>query len=165
MIFKLSLDLPEDETYLAMTRRVSRSVLESLQVTQTTLYDIEFIVGELAANVVRHAGAGRFQVEMEYYADHIVLVVTDCGKGFSFAEVPPPGTERADKRGETRIGGFGLQMVRAMADHLTFTRMDVQGMAVRAEKRLFYQSAGAAERALRMEQGQASITCRAQPPS
>lgn len=150
MILKLSLELPEDRAYVGMTRTLSRCALEYLKVATEVTDDIEFIVGELATNVVYHAHGERYRVDLEYHGDRVVVLVTDCGKGFSFQEVPPPGTERLDPvtgGAADRIGGFGLVLVKAMSDHLAFFRADSQGTTVRAEKKLRFQSEGAAQHA------------------
>lgn len=163
MILKLTLDLPEDGAYIGLTRQVSRSILTYLQVRSDIVDDIEFIVGELASNVIRHAGQDRFQLDLEYHDDKVVLVVRDRGDGFSFDALPPPGTERVDwdrrieaAPNQTRIGGFGLLLVRAMADHLDFQRTEPKGTTVRAEKHLAYQSSDARVHAHSLEQNDAS---------
>jgi anti-sigma regulatory factor (Ser/Thr protein kinase) len=147
MIVKLSLELPEEKTYVGMTRALARCALEFLKVEPATVDDIETIVGELANNVLYHAGGVSYRVDVEYHADHIAIVVTDEGVGFSFAEVPLPGTERGGSEGMERIGGFGLVLVQAMADQLHFFRTDPKGTTVRAVKNLRFVSEEAAAQA------------------
>ena len=55
MILRLSLDLPEDATYIRTTRLLSRCLLVDMKVNQTIIDDVETIVAELCSNVVRHA--------------------------------------------------------------------------------------------------------------
>ena len=55
MILKVSLYLPGDGTYLRIARHVGHTLLEDLGVVAPDIADIEFIVGELCTNVVRHA--------------------------------------------------------------------------------------------------------------
>lgn len=156
MILRLTLDLPEDTAYVSMTRHLSRSALEFLQVTERTIDDIEFVIGELCGNVIMHAESleGRFVVVLEYFAERVVVTVEDKGQGFSFADVPPPGTPRPGPDGQERIGGFGLPIVEKLADRLEFERVDPQGMKVQAEKRLDFQSAEAREEAADIEAGE-----------
>ena len=156
MILRLTLDLPEDTAYVSMTRHLSRSTLEFLQVTERTTDDVQFIIGELCDNVILHAESqeGRFQVVLEYFADRVVVTVEDKGGGFSFADVPPPGTMRRDKNGQERVGGFGLPIVQKLSDRIDFRRADPQGMMVQAEKQLDYQSAAAEEEAEEMTTGE-----------
>jgi anti-sigma regulatory factor (Ser/Thr protein kinase) len=142
MILKLTLDLPGDYPYLRLARRIGRTVMEDFKVDRTDVDDVEFVLGELCSNVVRHARTsdGRFVVEFEYGADAVAVNVIDKGIGFSFKDVQPVGATRADFDGSSRIGGFGLDLCRKLADHLEFQRSDKDGTSVRAVKQLHYVS-------------------------
>ena len=156
MILKVSLDLPGDGTYLRVARRVGHTLLEDMGVTDRDIADIEFIVGELCTNVVRHAQAsadGRFIVILEYHADKVLIVVEDKGVGFAFKDVREVGTARPDRDGSERLGGFGLDLVRQLADQIDFRKSDPQGTTVAAEKALHYKSLKDARDAERMDQG------------
>jgi anti-sigma regulatory factor (Ser/Thr protein kinase) len=52
MILKLSLDLPENQAYIRITRLLGRALLEHLHVVEKDIDDIELVVGELCTNVV-----------------------------------------------------------------------------------------------------------------
>ena len=164
MILKLSLDLPEDGSYVQITRLLGRTLLEHLKVVEADIGDLELLVGELCTNVIRHSqsGEGRYRVVLEYHADRVELTVEDTGSGFSFKDVPEAGTVRPDSlQGGQRIGGFGMGLVQALADRLEFRRTDPHGTTVRAEVELHYQTEAAAERAARMddsEGGQVTVS-------
>ena len=82
----------------------------------------------------------------------LVVTVEDKGPGFSFKAVPEVGNLRPDTPADgERIGGFGLQLIEALADHLEFHRTDPRGTTARAEKRLHYRNAAAAEVAKDMD--------------
>ena len=154
MILKVSLDLPGDGTYLRIARRVGHTLLEDMGVVDQDIADIEFIVGELCTNVVRHAQAlenGRFLVMLEYHADKVVIVVEDKGIGLPFKDVREAGSPRLDRDGSERLGGFGLNLVRQMADHIEFRRSDPHGTTVFAEKALHYKSDAEAQDAERLD--------------
>ena len=163
MILKVSLDLPGDGTYLRIARRVGHALLEGMGVIDRDIADIEFVVGELCTNVVRHAQTledGRFTVILEYHADKIVVVVEDRGVGLPFKDVRGVGTARPDLDGSERLGGFGLDLVRKMTDQIEFQRSNPHGTTVTAEKALHYNSptdALEAERLDRSQGGQMSI--------
>ena len=163
MIFRVSLDLPDDGTYLRIARRVGHTLLEDMGVVDLDIADIEFIVGELCTNVVRHAQTqeeGRFVVILEYHADKVVVVVEDKGVGLPFRDVREAGSTRLDRDGSERLGGFGLDLVRKMADHIEFQRSDPHGTTVTAEKMLHYKSVSEARDAERLDHassGQISI--------
>ena len=153
MILRFSLDLPEDGAYVKITRLLGRTLLEYLQVTPSVVDDLEFVVGELCTNVIRHARSesGRFQVGIEYHGDRVVVTVEDKGLDyFAFGDPLPVGTSRPDFGQGERFGGFGLMLVEKMADKLEFHRTDPQGTTVRAEKELTFQSQAAADAAARL---------------
>lgn len=154
MILKLSLDLPDDGAFVPLTRQFGRGLLEYLKVIPEDIGDVETIVTELVANVVRHAQSahGRFQVTLEYYADRVVITVVDAGQGFTASDVPEAGSARPDAGGGERLGGFGLPLLDALSDLLEFTRTDPQGTTVRAEKKLRYETQGDADDAQDMNE-------------
>lgn len=149
MILRLVLDMPEDQAFLRLTRVFGRTLLTHMKVVDDVVDDLELVVGELCSNVVRHACSEmkRFRVALEYYPDNVTLTVEDHGNGFSFRDVPAVGTLRTDFDGSMRVGGFGLQMVRSLSDHLEFYRVDHNGSVVKAQKQLRYQTVEAAAEA------------------
>ncbi len=148
MILKLTLDLPEEQPYVRIMRMLSRTLLENLQTVEQDIDEIELVMGELCANVVRHAhsNTARFRVSLEYDADKVVVLVEDKGDGFAVENVAPAGTERPDFEGQpARVGGYGLKLVETLSDRLEFQHTSPQGTTVRAEKQLHYKSAADAD--------------------
>ena len=147
MILRLSLDLPEDATYIRTTRLLSRCLLKGMRVTDTIIDDVETIVAELCSNVVRHAEskAAHFLMTLEYYRPVIVITVRDEGQGFAAGDVPAPGTSRADGEGGQRFGGYGLSLLEGLSDKISFTKTLPQGTTVRVEKNLRYKTQGEGE--------------------
>jgi anti-sigma regulatory factor (Ser/Thr protein kinase) len=167
MILRLSLDLPEEGAYVPLARHLGRCLLEYMKVAPEDVSDVETLVTELVANVVRHAHSteGRFQVALDYFADRVVMTVADAGQGFSFRDVPPVGTARPDFGGGERLGGFGMPLLEALSDRLEFTRTDPHGTTVRAEKRLRYETAESSAAAEGMDEAGALISiCGPSPP-
>ncbi|MBC8104610.1 MAG: ATP-binding protein [Cytophagales bacterium] len=138
MILRLSLDLPEDESLTVMVRHLSRTLLETLHVASQDIDDLEYVIGELTANAVRHSGDDFYTIGLDLYKDKAVVTVTDRGKGFLFEDLPLPGSSRPDEHGEERFGGWGLPLVQKLADRVEFFRTEPQGTTVRAEKQLRY---------------------------
>ena len=150
MILKLSLDLPDDEKHVPVVRRLARALLRDLNVESEDIDNVELILGELCGNVARHArsDAGLYRLGAVFYHDRVALSVRDRGPGFPFADVPRVGTVRPDTlHGGTRIGGYGLFLVKQLSDHVEFERTDSKGTTVRAEVRLRYSSPAAARKA------------------
>ena len=148
MILKLSLDLPEDESLTGMVRHLSRTVLENFHVSEKDIDDLEYVIGELSTNAVRHAEDLTYSIELELHQDRAIVTVSDKGKGFSFANVPAPGTLRVDEGGTERIGGWGLPLVQMLSDQVEFRQTDPHGTTVRAEKILRYDESKAASGAV-----------------
>jgi anti-sigma regulatory factor (Ser/Thr protein kinase) len=155
MILHLSLNLPEDEAFVGIARFLGRSLLDHMHVQEEDIADLEFVIGELSENVVRHAHSAdhRFVVDVEYFSDRVIVTVYDHGHGFAFKDVPPVGALRSSGDGTERIGGFGLQMVRSVADRLEFVRHDEHGTTIRAEKWLHYKSPADEVDAIGLDQG------------
>jgi serine/threonine-protein kinase RsbW len=162
MILRLSLELPEDLSYIRITRILGRALLEHLQADKRDIDDIEILVGELCSNVIRHAQShdDHYHVVLEYFSDLVKIIVEDRGSGFSFKDVPQAGTNRADFQGGERIGGYGMQLIQSLSDRLEFQRTDPHGTTVCAEKKLRYRTIGAAANASRLNhaEGHADVT-------
>ncbi len=134
----LALDLPEDHAFVPIIRHMARLLLERHGVAADDITDVEVILGELASNATLHArsSAGYFQVRFEYHVDRVTLSVADYGPGLDTASLPPVGSARADVDGTERFGGFGLHLVRSLADNVEFRTSHPTGTTVVAEKRL-----------------------------
>ncbi len=149
MILRLSLDLPEDTTYIRTTRLLSRCLLEDIKVSRETIEDVELIVTELCSNVIRHAQSKEthFLVTLEYYKPQVVITVTDTGDGFSQEGVAQVGSERKDFDDGERLGGWGMMLLEGLSDKVDFTETDPHGTTVRVEKTLHYETQGDADEA------------------
>jgi len=155
MILKLSLDLPEEASFVQTTRHLSRTLLEDIHVIKSDIDDVETIVAELCTNVIRHAKSKEkhFKVELQYFEPRVVIIVTDRGPGFNEQDISPVGTERPDGNGGVRIGGFGLTLLEGLTDKLDFSETDPHGTTVHAEKNLHYETPGDANDATERDKG------------
>lgn len=140
MNVRIALDVPEGYAYIGMVRQIGRMLLEHHRTAAQDIDDVETIVGELCGNVTRHARSesGCYQVILEHHDSHLVVLVADQGQGFDPADVPPVGEQRPGADGALRYGGFGLHLVRTLADRLDIGPSQSQGTRVRAEKKLTY---------------------------
>jgi anti-sigma regulatory factor (Ser/Thr protein kinase) len=141
---RLCLDLPSAPVYVTHLRRCVRCLLDSLCISREEAEDLELALAELAANAVMHSGGDSYHVDMEFVGTKVVMTVTDQGIGFpEDTSLPLPGPSRPLGRdvfenaaAEERIGGFGLPLVRSIADHVEIERAQPRGTTVRAYKAL-----------------------------
>lgn len=139
---RIALDVPEEHSRISFVRKIGRTVLEQHDVATQDIADIEMIMGELCANVTRHARseAGFYRVVLEHHETHVVLVVEDSGQGFDPLNLPPIGGTRESEDGEQRYGGFGLHLIHTLADRVEIKSVLSQGTMVRTEKRMTQSS-------------------------
>jgi anti-sigma regulatory factor (Ser/Thr protein kinase) len=133
MILQVSLNLPADPSYVAVVRAISTTAMAQLGVAPENIADAALVIGEVCANVVRHAAStaeGRYTVEICYHAEHIDLLVRDHGQGFRRSQIPVPTPGRA--------GGWGLWLVESLADGVVFEPVDGGGTAVRVRLNIRY---------------------------
>jgi anti-sigma regulatory factor (Ser/Thr protein kinase) len=110
------LDLPDAAASVPLCRRVLRGTLSALSVEEGRAADIEMVLSEATANVVRHAYAqpgNRYRVSIDFFVNRVRLVVEDRGHGFARSAVSVPD--------EGQVGGWGLWLIERLADGVTFS--------------------------------------------
>ncbi|MBE1560553.1 ATP-binding protein [Nonomuraea africana] len=125
----IALRLPRDAASVPVIRQTLDGTLRSLGVVPTIRDDIELMLSEACANVIKHAvPSDDYTVSAGVYNDRCVIRVIDTGAGFDPHQVrePAPGSEH----------GRGLQIMRALADDVRFTHRRERGTIVSLEKRL-----------------------------
>jgi serine/threonine-protein kinase RsbW len=124
----MSLDLPDEAHTVPLCRKTIRAVLHELAVDPDRAFEIELVVSEAAANVIRHAYAhpgNRYLVCIEINADRVLLQVDDHGRGFTRAAVPDPDEERS--------GGRGIWLIEQLAEVSRFRTLSGGGCRMQAE--------------------------------
>jgi anti-sigma regulatory factor (Ser/Thr protein kinase) len=141
----VTFDMPEALLSVNYLRKKARLMMDILDIDPQDVGDLEIILGELATNVVRHAKGSRLQVHLtvDRHGNQATITVVDDGVGFTPDALPAPGTPRsatlAEEEGVVeRIGGYGLPLVRTIADMVDITTNEepLKGMSVRAIKNL-----------------------------
>ena len=109
---RLALDTSEDARGLRMARATTRAMLEQAGLDGERIEDCLLVIGELAGNVIQHARSaeGAFQLLVECGEDEVQFTIIDFGRGFDPAKIPAVGSVR----GDGRVGGFGLPLVRTL---------------------------------------------------
>lgn len=127
----LSLALPRDSYSVPLARRVLSGALRLLGVAEGVIADIELALTEAVTNVLDHADTtDSYEVVAGIRGDLCVIEVIDRGGGFDGSAY---GLEPA---GESAESGRGVQIMRALVDHVSFTSRPQVGMVVHLEKRL-----------------------------
>jgi len=82
-------------------------------------YNMELVVYEACANVIRHAYKGRepglLRLRIWFYPDKLAIRVVDFGQGFDPDRIPLPDPK------DPREGGLGLFIIRSAMDWFTYT--------------------------------------------
>lgn len=131
MEFKLTLALPRDEYSVPVARRVLKSSLGALGVTEEVVADIELALTEAVTNVLDHAeDSDEYEVSAGIDGAACVIEVIDRGGGFDgsakgLADAAPSAED-----------GRGIQLMRALVDEVTFTSRPQVGTVVHLEKQL-----------------------------
>jgi anti-sigma regulatory factor (Ser/Thr protein kinase) len=101
-----------------------RSALDAHQLDSTARYNTELVFEEIVANLVKHAAPADRELDvrviLESRPDAILLTFEDDGKPFDPREHAAP--EQPNLRGEEKVGGFGLKLVRRAASALDYVR-------------------------------------------
>ncbi len=133
MEIRLTLALPRDEYSVPVVRRMLRSSLDVLGVERDVVADIELALTEACTNVLDHAGeSDDYEVSAGIDGDMCVLEVIDRGFGFDGSLIGhAPAEDSAEE-------GRGIQLMRALVDHVRFESKPQDGTVVHLEKRLKY---------------------------
>jgi serine/threonine-protein kinase RsbW len=134
MILKMILNLPSDAAYVPIVRALSATLMEQLGIVQQDVDAASLVIGEVCANVVRHAHIDphtHYSVGVDYAAEHIDITVIDQGKGFDPRAVAEPDLERA--------GGWGIWLVENLTERVEFEVVPGGGTTVSARIRVHYR--------------------------
>lgn len=131
--------LRADEKDVMLSRRSARLFLEHHGVAPDDVDELELVLGEMCANVVRHAYHGRdrgdYEVELTLDGDLVTMTVTDYGRGCTGIVRPPEEF--------SENGGMGFYLMSRYSDHLEITAGAGGGTAVRARRKFRRYNAGA----------------------
>lgn len=133
MDLRFSLCLPRDEASVPIARRVCRSALRDLGVSEGCIDDIALALTEACTNVLKHANGrdGEYQVDVDIGDSRCEISVADTGGGFDYGsahyEIPFAAAE----------SGRGLHLMKVLVDDLKLmSKPDVDGTVVHLSKNL-----------------------------
>lgn len=111
---RVDLQLPRDASFVPVMRNIAHCLLADLRVPDDALADVQLVLSEACANVVRHAAGSGYSVSLAAGHDGCEIEVADAGPGFVEDASPASGPEAED--------GRGLMLMRALVDELRFVR-------------------------------------------
>ena len=111
-----------------------RLLLEHNEISEEDIDDVELILGELCANVIRHAydatdDSARYVVEAGLNGLELCISVTDRGRGFDSGRL-------SESPNFTEAGGMGFFLMNSFSDRLSFRGVEGGGSAIVAYRTL-----------------------------
>jgi anti-sigma regulatory factor (Ser/Thr protein kinase) len=109
-------------------------------IAETRALDFELCLNELVNNVIHYAyedrGEHEIRITLEKEGEELLATVEDDGRPFNPLEKEPPATPRSLE--DAGVGGWGIPIVRAFADHLFYERRDGRNrFAILSRERTF----------------------------
>jgi serine/threonine-protein kinase RsbW len=143
----VDLVLPTELGYERIAMACSATLAKMHGCPEDRIEDLKTVVAEAAINAMQHGNRGRpesqVKVKIEVLQDIIHVTVMDEGEGLQ-AEVADPDIDRVIADNAPAVG-FGLFLMRKLADFIEFDRMSDGGhmvrMAVRMQSRTEAQMA------------------------
>lgn len=135
MLVQMQLSLPRDASYVPVTRSVATSLLQTMNVPEDAAGDVQVVLSEACANVVRHAAGIDYRVSLSVGPDGCEVEVLDAGPGTGAldADLAPPLDLDVDLDWDAETGR-GLFLMRALVDDFHFAR-ERDGTRLRLIKR------------------------------
>jgi serine/threonine-protein kinase RsbW len=131
-VWEERIDVPALVEHMSRVRARVCELAGPLGLTETSLFDLRVAVGEALANAVRHGSPGgehdEVAVTVSAFPDRVTVAVQDTGHGFDGASESGVDVYAS--------GGRGVLFMRALMDHVEFTRAEDGGTVVRLTKRL-----------------------------
>lgn len=139
-VFKRTLSIPYDATWMAKARQAFGELLCQMNFPKDVAYDLVLALGEALGNALDHGvvqtqgTAGTVNATVTIYLDRVVIEVVDCGCGCQF-----DGQSSLPEPTETR--GRGIRLMMMLTDSLTIRpRQSGSGTCVRMVKMIDVRS-------------------------
>lgn len=123
----ISLKIPSRAEYVMLARLVVSQVGQLAGFDAEDVYDLKLAVTEAATNVIRHAAVDYFDIEYRVSPGIVEITVSDAGGGFEVENL------NEDPGGQ---GGFGLSVIRNLADEVLLDSTAGGGTRLRIVRRL-----------------------------
>jgi anti-sigma regulatory factor (Ser/Thr protein kinase) len=113
------------------------NVMASLNIGQSTAYQVQLAIDEACTNVINYAyteEGGPLTITIEVQADELVITVSDKGQPFDPLTVPPPDLD-SDLE-ERKIGGLGIYFIKKLMDEVSYGFSNEYGNRLTMRKKL-----------------------------
>jgi serine/threonine-protein kinase RsbW len=129
----VEISIPNRMGYEKIAMACAASYAKILGLRDDRIEDLKTAVAEACINAIEHGNSGRGNAEvvvlMTAGDDRLVVWVADEGKGLSAIPPDPSIEKKLDNQEPPR--GFGLFLMRNLADEVSFDRIKDTGHAVR----------------------------------
>jgi anti-sigma regulatory factor (Ser/Thr protein kinase) len=120
------LSMRNDDREVSRMSRWFREFAAESAIPRDRAADLELCLNEVVANIIQHAYADdrehEIRIELERAAGELRATIEDDGRPFDPRNSPLP--EPAPSLESTRIGGWGIPIVRALAGQILHERRD-----------------------------------------
>jgi serine/threonine-protein kinase RsbW len=120
-ILRFDLSVPMAEQAELVAARTVEQVARNMAFDERAVQQVRLAVIEACINAFEHSGSEERTLYLNclVYADRLLVVVRDFGKGFDPHAVPEPVIqEKLNRIGSKR--GWGLMLIRRMMDEVAF---------------------------------------------
>ncbi len=112
----VSISFPANAEHICIARYAAGVIANSMGFDIEKIEDIKLVVGEACNNATLHANTEEniIHLNMNNIDDSLIIEVRDQGNGFNLDEYKEP------KIGKVEHGGFGIYIMKSLADELRF---------------------------------------------
>ena len=134
VFLRLEFDMQSEMRYFQEVNELISNLYSYTNLDDIQIQDIHFVLNEVISNAVEHGNQEDsnkiIHIRATLYEDRLLFEIEDEGEGFDIEQVPDPTSivERLiagekdipELNSRERPGGWGLYMIKAMADKLEF---------------------------------------------
>ncbi len=113
-------EIPSDPKYIKDASTRVLDSLKQLNLSKETIFDLRLCLEEAVINAIKYGNkldkGLTVSIRYSFDGDRIEITVKDQGKGFDYANIPDPRSEK----NILRHGGRGLFLIRNLMDEVKF---------------------------------------------
>lgn len=102
------------------------STCEEYGLAEEIVKDIQLAVDEACSNIINHGYAGmpggEMSLSLQFEADRVQIEISDQGRGFNPAEIPPPDIDAP--MSDREPGGLGWYLIQKVMDSVSYRRTE-----------------------------------------